>query len=122
MHGKKLHLKLMRIYLDEADKHEHRPLYTAILDLCRAHRVMGATVFKAAAGFANSGEQHSDRLLRLSIDLPVVVEVVDREDKIAELLPALDEMLAGGGLITLESLTAIRYAGHSAGDPAPEGE
>ncbi|MGD2062339.1 MAG: DUF190 domain-containing protein [Nitrospirota bacterium] len=121
MHGKKLHLKLMRIYVDEADKHEHRPLYTAILDLCRTHRVMGATVFKAAAGFANSGELHSDRLLRLAIDLPVVIEVVDREDKISELLRPLDEMLAGGGLITLESLTAIRYAGRAESPGQEEG-
>jgi len=112
MHGKELNLKLMRIYVDEADKRDHRPLYTAILDLCRSRHVMGATVFKAVAGYANSGTLHSDRLLRLAIDLPLVVEVVDREEKIAELLPALDEMITHGGLITLEALKAIRYTGH----------
>lgn len=120
MHGKKLDLKLMRIYLDEGDKHGHRPLYTAILETCREHGVMGATVFKAVAGYANSGALHSDRLLRLASDLPLVVEVVDREEKIAELLPALDEMITSGGLITLEALAAIRYRGHAAAPPEAE--
>jgi PII-like signaling protein len=100
---------LMRIFIGESDRHERRPLYEALLELFRSEGCAGATVLKGAAGFGASSILHSDRLLRFSSDLPVVVEVVDSRAKLDTLLPRLDTMLKGG-LVTLEKAHVIRYS------------
>jgi len=99
---------LMRIFIGEADRWERQPLYEALLELFQRSGLAGATVLKGAAGFGASSRLHTDRLLRFSADLPVVVEVVDSQEKIESLLPELDRMLEGG-MITLEKARVIRY-------------
>jgi hypothetical protein len=104
---------LMRIFLAEADRceadpYEGRPLYEAVLLTLRDHGFAGATVLRGVAGFGASTQLHTDRLLRLSHDLPVVVEVVEREEAIQEVIPTLDRMI-DGGLITLERARVILY-------------
>ena len=100
---------LMRIFIGESDRFEHRPLYEALLEVCRREGFAGATVIKGAAGFGAHSVVHSDKWLRLSSDLPVVVEVVDTREKIEAFLPRLDDMLQGG-LVTLEKAHVIRYS------------
>lgn len=100
---------LMRIFIGESDRHHHQPLYEALLDLFRGEGFAGATVLKGAAGFGATSVVHSDKLLRFSSDLPVVVEVVDSREKIDAVLPQLDTMLKGG-LVTLEKAHVIRYS------------
>ena len=100
---------LMRVFVGESDRFEHRPLYEALLELFRREGFAGATVLKGAAGFGAHSVVHSDKLLRLSGDLPVVVEVVDSREKIDAVLPRLDTMLKGG-LVTLEKAHVIRYS------------
>ena len=104
---------LMRIFLGESDRCEAgayrgRPLYEAILLLLRERGIAGATVLRGIAGFGASTRLHTDRVLRLSGDLPVVVEVVEREAAIQDVLPALDELI-DGGLVTLERARVILY-------------
>lgn len=104
---------LMRIFLGESDRcesgpYEGKPLYEALLLFLREQGFAGATVTRAIAGFGASARLHTAKVLRLSTDLPVIVEVVEREEKIQEVLPALDEMI-GGGLITLERARVIMY-------------
>ena len=104
---------LMRIFLGESDRcesgpYEGKPLYEALLLFLREQGFAGATVTRAFAGFGASARLHTAKVLRLSTDLPVIVEVVEREEKIQEVLPALDEMV-GGGLITLERARVIMY-------------
>jgi PII-like signaling protein len=99
---------LMRIHLGERDKHHGRPLYEAIVHLLRTRGFAGATVFRGIMGFGASAGIHTEKVLRLSLDLPVVVECVDTEERIQEVLPELDRMI-GGGLITLERARVIVY-------------
>ena len=104
---------LMRIFLGESDRcksgpHKGRPLYEAILLTLRERGFAGATVLRGIAGFGASTRLHTERVLRLSNDLPVVVEVVEREEQIQQVLPVLDEMV-DGGLITLERARVILY-------------
>jgi len=99
---------LMRIFIGESDRYERQPLYEALLEVFRREGFAGATVLKGAAGFGASSIVHSDKLLRFSSDLPVVVEVVDSREKIEAVLPRLDDMLEGG-LVTLEKAHVIRY-------------
>ncbi|MFP4624183.1 MAG: DUF190 domain-containing protein [Gemmatimonadota bacterium] len=104
---------LMRIFLAETDRceagpHEGRPLYEAVLLTLRERGFAGATVLRGVAGFGASARIHTDRVLRLSHDLPVVVEIVEREEAIQEAIPVLDEMI-GSGLITLERARVILY-------------
>jgi uncharacterized protein len=100
---------LMRIFLGENDRWERRPLYEALVELFRREGFAGATVLKGAAGFGARSILHTDKLLRLSADLPVVIEVVDSEAKIEGILPVLDSMMKGG-MITLEKARVIRYS------------
>jgi uncharacterized protein len=100
---------LMRIFIGESDHFEHRPLYEVLLELLRSEGFAGATVIKGAAGFGAHSVVHSDKLLRFSNDLPVIIEVVDSRDRIDAVLPRLDEMLKGG-LVTLEKAHVIRYS------------
>jgi hypothetical protein len=99
---------LMRIFIGEADKHQGRPLYEVIVEHLRRHGCAGATVLRGIAGFGASSVVHTEKVLRLSVDLPLIIEVVETEDRIQELLPALDVMI-GGGLITLERAHVILY-------------
>jgi PII-like signaling protein len=108
MHGLTGERTLMRIHIGERDKYEGRPLYEAIVHLLRRRGFAGATVFRGIMGFGASAGIHSEKVLRLSLDLPIVVECVETEEKIQEALPELDRMI-GGGLITLERARVIVY-------------
>ncbi|OGT92677.1 MAG: hypothetical protein A2083_08510 [Gemmatimonadetes bacterium GWC2_71_9] len=99
---------LMRIFIGESDKHEGRPLYEALLEMFRRRGLAGATVVRAIAGFGSSSRIHTDSILRLSLDLPIIVEVVETEEKLREVLPDLDRMIQGG-LITLERARVVMY-------------
>lgn len=104
---------LMRVFLGESDRcpagpHKGKPLYEAILLTLREEGCAGATVVRAIAGFGASARLHTDKVLRLSSDLPVIVEVVDEEENLQRILPRLDEMM-GGGLITMERARVILY-------------
>ncbi|HEY6808950.1 MAG TPA: DUF190 domain-containing protein [Gemmatimonadales bacterium] len=100
---------LMRIFIGESDRHQGRPLYEALLELFRKRGLAGATVLRGVAGFgANSTAIHTEKVLRLSLDLPLIIEVVETQDAIDAVLPELDGMI-GGGLITLERAKVIMY-------------
>lgn len=99
---------LMRIFVGESDRWERRPLYEALVELFRRRGFSGATVLKGAMGFGARSVTHTERILRLSADLPVVIEIVENPEKIEEILPLLDTMLKGG-MITLEKARVIRY-------------
>lgn len=111
MHGLIGERVLMRIHLGERDKYQGKPLYEAIVILLRERHYAGATVFRGIMGFGPTARLHTDKILRLSIDLPLVIECVDTEEKISAILPVLDEML-DGGLITLEKVKVIMYRPH----------
>lgn len=108
MHGFKGERTLMRIHIGERDKYHGRPLYQAIIELLRSKHYAGATVSRAIMGFGASSQLHTDRVEVLSVDLPILIECVDTEERIQAILPELDEML-GGGLITLERAKVIMY-------------
>ena len=104
--------KLLRIFLGEADRYEGRPLFEAIVRKARELGLAGATVWQGIEGFGARSRIHTAKILRLSEDLPVVVEVVDSAEKIRALLPYLDTMMeaaGSGGLITLEKAEIIKY-------------
>jgi len=100
---------LMRIFVGESDRHDGAPLYRALVELFRREGVAGATVLRGITGFGAKSTLHTANLLRLSQDLPIVIEVVDTAEKIESLLPLLDQ-LVGEGLITLEKVRVVRYA------------
>jgi PII-like signaling protein len=99
---------LMRIFIGESDKYQGKPLYEALLERLRAKGLAGATVLRGVAGFGASSVVHTDKVLRLSLDLPLIIEVVETEEAIQALLPDLDQMI-GGGLVTLERARVILY-------------
>jgi uncharacterized protein len=99
---------LLRIFLGESDRHEHRPRYEAIVLRARAAGLAGATVLRGAMGFGASSRLHTAKILRLSDDLPLIVEIVDTPEKIDAFLPQLKEMM-GGGLVTLEKVRVLHY-------------
>ncbi len=105
---KREEMVLMRIFVGESDRHGKKPLYEALIELFRTEGVAGATVIKGAMGYSGKNELHSDRFLRLSSDLPVIVEVVDSEKKIDAVLPLIEGMFEGG-LITLEKVRVINF-------------
>ncbi|TGU75244.1 DUF190 domain-containing protein [Geomonas terrae] len=100
---------LLRIYIGERDKYKHIPLYEALVELFRKEGFAGATVLRGVAGFGAHSMYHTDRLLRLSTDLPMVIEVVDERARVEAILPAVEEMM-DGGMITLEKVQVWRYA------------
>lgn len=107
---------LMRVFIGESDRcaagpHKGRPLYEALLLFFRERGFAGATIVRGMAGFGANARLHTDKVLRLSTDLPVVVEVVEEEDRIQEILPELDPMI-DGGMITLEKARVILYRPH----------
>jgi PII-like signaling protein len=101
---------LLRIFIGESDRHGGHPLHEAIVLQAREQHLAGATVLRGTMGFGKSSRLHTSKILRLSYDLPVVIEIIDSEEKINAFLPVLDGML-GGGLVTLEKVRAIRYLG-----------
>lgn len=101
---------LLRIFLGELDKWHHQPLYEAIVLKARELGLAGATVLRGPMGYGANSVLHTAKILRLSADLPVIIEIVDKEEKINAFLPELDKML-GDGLVTLEKVRIIRYRG-----------
>jgi PII-like signaling protein len=99
---------LVRIFIGESDRWHHRPLHVALLERLRAEGFAGATVTRGIAGFGAHSAIHTANILRLSEDLPVVVEVVDGEEQIERLKQILDEMVSEG-LVTMETVTVLRY-------------
>jgi PII-like signaling protein len=99
---------LARIYVGESDSFEGRPLYSAIVEKLRERNIAGATVLRGIEGYGRNARLHTTRILRLSEDLPILIEVVDEEEKLRAVLPELDGMVSEG-LITLESIDVIAY-------------
>jgi len=102
--------KMLRIYVGEADKWHGQPLYMAILLKARALGLAGGTVVRGIAGYGASSRVHTASILRLSEDLPMVIEIVDTEEKIVQLLPVLDEMVTQG-LVLLCDVEVVKYIG-----------
>jgi PII-like signaling protein len=103
---------LLRIFIGESDRWEHKPLHEAIVLKARELQLAGATVLRGAMGFGKSSRLHTAKILRLSMDLPIIIEIVDSEEKINGFLPQLDKMI-GGGLVTLEKVKVIEYRGEA---------
>ena len=107
---------LLRIYVGESDRWQHQPLYEAIVLKARELHLAGATVLRGPMGYGKSSRVHTTKILQLSMDLPLVIEMVDREEKINAFLPLLDTMM-GGGLVTLEKVRVVHYR---SGEPKDE--
>jgi uncharacterized protein len=99
---------LMRIHIGESDKWHGKPLYEAIVEMLRKEKFSGVTVLRGVAGYGGSSVYHTDKLLRLSQDLPIILEIVETTERIEQILPRLDAMVEGG-LITLEKVRVILY-------------
>ena len=99
---------LLRVFLGESDRWQGRPLYEAIVLKARELHLAGATVLRGPMGFGAKSRLHTAKVLRLSEDLPMVIEIVDRREKIDELLPHIDAMVQDG-LVTLEEVKVIKY-------------
>jgi hypothetical protein len=99
---------LLRIFIGESDRWEHKPLYEAIVLKAREMQMAGATVLRGPMGFGKTSHLHTAKILRLSMDLPLIIEIVDSEEKINTFLPVLDKMM-GGGLVTLEKVKVLHY-------------
>lgn len=99
---------LLRIFIGENDSHEGTPLHEAIVLRARELHLAGATVIRGAMGFGRSSRLHTAKILRLSADLPLVIEIVDSEERINAFLPELEAMM-GSGLVTLEKVRVLRY-------------
>jgi PII-like signaling protein len=108
---------LLRIYIGEDDRFEHHPLYEAIVLKAREQGLAGATVLRGPMGFGHSSRVHTAKILRLSEDLPIVVEIIDSEENIKAFLPLLDGMVKGG-LVSLEEVRILRY-GPDQAEPGP---
>ncbi len=103
--------RLLRIYIGEQDKWQHLPLYEAIVIKAREAGLAGATVLRGPMGFGAHSRLHTAKILRLSEDLPVLIEIVDQEQRIQAFLPELDRMVQDG-LVTLEKVRVIKYQGN----------
>jgi PII-like signaling protein len=99
---------LMRIHIGESDKWHRKPLYEAIVEMLRKEGFSGVTVLRGVAGYGGSSVYHTDKILRLSQDLPIILEIVETTKRIEQILPSLDAMVEGG-LITLEKVRVILY-------------
>jgi uncharacterized protein len=106
---------LLRVFLGERDKHRGRPLYDVIVRKAREAHLAGATVLRGPIGYGRGSRVHRAHLLELSEDLPMVIEIVDTEERIDAFLPVLERVM-GSGLVTLEKVRVIRYGD---GTPAP---
>jgi uncharacterized protein len=103
---------LLRIFIGESERSDHKPLYEAIVLKARELQLGGATVIRGPMGFGRSSHLHSAKILRLSEDLPMIVEIVDSQEKIDAFIPVLDQMM-GSGLITVEKVQVLQYGGKS---------
>ena len=101
---------LLRVFIGEGDRWHHQPLYEAIVLKAREMHLAGATVLRGPMGFGKSSRLHTAKILRLSMDLPLVIEIVDSEEKIQGFLPVLDEMMQSG-LLTIEKVKVMEYRG-----------
>src|SRR5712691_952666 len=110
---------LLRIFIGESDRWHHQPLYEAIVLKARELHLAGATVLRGPMGFGKSSVMHTAKILRLSMDLPLVIEIVDTEEKIQGFLPVLDQMMKGG-LVTLEKVRVIDYRANPDVPATPE--
>ena len=99
---------LMRIFIAEGDRYEHRPLYEALVEMLHKEGFAGATVLRGICGFGAQSVYHSQKLLDLSADLPMIIEAVESEEKVNLIMPRIDRMMSGG-MITLEKVRVIRY-------------
>src|SRR6266567_3919506 len=99
---------LLRIFIGESDRWEHKPLYEAIVLKAREAHLAGATVLRGPLSFGKSSRLHTAKILRLSMDLPIVIEIVDSDENIQAFLPVLEKMM-GGGLVTLEKVNVLHY-------------
>ncbi|MFL6584749.1 MAG: DUF190 domain-containing protein [Chthoniobacterales bacterium] len=99
---------LLRIFIGESDRWEHHSLYEAIVIKARERHLAGATVLRGPMGFGAASRIHTARILRLSLDLPIVIEIVDSAEKVNSFLPDLEQMM-GGGLVTLEQVKVLHY-------------
>jgi hypothetical protein len=106
---------LLRIFIGESDRFQHQPLYEAIVLKARAAHLAGATVLRGPMGYGKASRLHTAKILRLSTDLPMVIEIVDTEEKINAFLPTLETMI-GGGLVTLEKVKVLHYRGSEKSD------
>ena len=102
--------QLVRVFVGEADRWRGKPLYQAVVERMREEGLAGATVIRGIEGFGATSRLHTTRILQLSTDLPVVIEMVDAKERIDRILPMLDEMV-GDGLVTLEKVHVITYRG-----------
>lgn len=113
---------LLRIFIGESERHNGKPLHEAIVLKAREQHLAGATVLRGAMGYGKSSRLHTSKILRLSLDLPLVIEIVDSEAKINAFLPVLDTMI-GSGLVTLEKVQVLHYRTgktlSAGGNPAP---
>jgi uncharacterized protein len=107
---------LLRIFIGESDRAGHRPLYEELVMKAREMHLAGATVLRGPLGFGASSQVHTAKILRLSMDLPLVIEIIDSKEKIESFLPILDQYLQGG-LATLETVRVLHYRSQS--HPAP---
>jgi len=110
---------LLRVFIGETDRWHHQPLYEAIVMKARELHLAGATVLRGPMGYGKSSRVHTAKILRLSMDLPMVIEIVDTEEKIQAFVPLLDEMMSGG-LVTLEKVRVIDYRAAQDVNPPPE--
>ena len=110
---------LLRVFLGETDRWEHKPLYEAIVLKAREMHLAGATVLRGPMGFGKSSRLHTAKILRLSMDLPLVIEIADSEEKIKSFLPFLDQVMKGG-LVTMEKVKVIDYRADPALQEGPE--
>ncbi len=99
---------LLRIFFGETDRFQGQPLYQAVVQKARELHLAGATVLRGPMGFGHSSRLHTEKILRLSFDLPIVIEIVDTETKIMNFLPELDTMMTSG-LVTLEKVQVLQY-------------
>ncbi len=106
---------LLRIFIGESDRWHGKPLYEAIVMKAREMKMAGATVLRGPMGFGAKSHLHTARILRLSEDLPIIIEIVDSQEKIDRLMPEIDAMM-GDGLVTLERVRVIKYRA----SPGPE--
>jgi uncharacterized protein len=107
--------KLLRIFIGESDKHGRKPLYQAIVEMLREEGLAGATVLRGIEGFGATSRLHTARILRLSEDLPIVIEVADTAERIESIMPKIDEMVSEG-LVTLERVEVLTYRAQEQGE------
>jgi len=104
--------ELLRVFIGDSDRHHGKPLYEAIVEAARENHLAGATVLRGYVGYGAHSRIHTAKILRLSEDLPIVVEIVDAPEKIDDFLPILDEMMAEG-MVTVEQVKVVTYRHHA---------